>query len=489
MGLFSALLPGSIGAQEDAEGDVSDGGEAGRRLHLLEQEIARERERADASLMADLETIRGLEQDRRALAERLVDRQFRRKEVAARRQELDEARRTSERERSALAAAHLELMRAAQGMAEQIEAILAELPGWPVESAELARIDGLLSVSSPDGSTMSGVAELLAIGDRVHQAMMRVVLEVVEVRTVGGLAETVDLLSLGVLAHYYRAAPDRLAVALASPRDAAGYRWTETLPPGGSRSIGDAMDQLRDGPAGLLIASLPFDVTGKVRGDSVMFGDDTLSRLRSGGPVMLPIFLVATLAFTLILERAWVLQRQGGGFREGMASVLVACREGRGEAAELLCRAGRGVVPRTLAACLRRRREGESAMEVAAQEQLLHELPRLQRFLGGIAVLGSVAPLLGLLGTVTGMIRTFGAIQEHGRMGPGLLAAGISEALLTTAAGLAVAIPILLLHSLLSGRVDRALGEAERGATTLIRAVRDSEQDEAVPTRRDDRGG
>ena len=158
-----------------------------------------------------------------------------------------------------------------------------------------------------------------------------------------------------------------------------------------------------------------------------------------------------------------------------MAKLLAACREGRYADATKLCQR-RGVVGRTLTACLEARQRGTQAMEDGIQEQLLHELPRLQRFLGGIAVLGGVAPLLGLLGTVTGIIQTFGVIKVYRNTDPGLMAGGISEALVTTATGLVIAIVILLIHSLLSGRVEKLLGEAEKNAASLLNALAGREE-------------
>jgi biopolymer transport protein ExbB len=143
-----------------------------------------------------------------------------------------------------------------------------------------------------------------------------------------------------------------------------------------------------------------------------------------------------------------------------------------------------GLLGRVFAACLRRRAAGVHAMEDSIQEQLLHELPRLNRFLGGLAILAAVAPLLGLLGTVTGIIQTFGVIQAFGNANPGLMAGGISEALITTAAGLVIAIPILLVHSLLRGRVDRIVADAEMHAATLLNVVAHDGTPVAAPTLR-----
>ncbi len=110
-------------------------------------------------------------------------------------------------------------------------------------------------------------------------------------------------------------------------------------------------------------------------------------------------------------------------------------------------------------------------MEDGIEEQMLHELPRLQRFLGGIAVIGTVAPLVGLLGTITGIIKTFAVIRIHQDPSSSLLAGGISEALITTAAGLIIAIPVLLLHSLLSGQVERIISDTEEYAARLLNTL------------------
>jgi biopolymer transport protein ExbB len=90
-------------------------------------------------------------------------------------------------------------------------------------------------------------------------------------------------------------------------------------------------------------------------------------------------------------------------------------------------------------------------------EAVLRELPRLQRGLGTLAILAAVAPLLGLLGTVTGIIETFQSILLFGTGDPRLMSGGISQALVTTVMGLVVAIPILIVHSLLSARGNRLI--------------------------------
>ncbi|NMD36131.1 MAG: MotA/TolQ/ExbB proton channel family protein, partial [Planctomycetes bacterium] len=107
-------------------------------------------------------------------------------------------------------------------------------------------------------------------------------------------------------------------------------------------------------------------------------------------------------------------------------------------------------------------------MEEAVLAAVLKETPALERFLAMLAVLAGVAPLLGLLGTVMGMIATFDVIRVFGSGEPGLMAGGISEALVATATGLVIAIPILVFHSVFAGRADRILADVQRHGSSLV---------------------
>jgi biopolymer transport protein ExbB len=97
----------------------------------------------------------------------------------------------------------------------------------------------------------------------------------------------------------------------------------------------------------------------------------------------------------------------------------------------------------------------------------LKEMPRLERFLPTLGVLAAIAPLLGLLGTVTGMINTFQVITAVGTGDPRMMSGGISEALLTTQFGLTVAIPIMIIHHFLERRVDKIVGDMEEKGTAF----------------------
>jgi biopolymer transport protein ExbB len=112
------------------------------------------------------------------------------------------------------------------------------------------------------------------------------------------------------------------------------------------------------------------------------------------------------------------------------------------------------------------------AIEDAVGEAVLKETPRIERFGAAITVFAAVAPLLGLLGTVTGMITTFDVITEFGTGDPKLLAGGISEALITTKLGLMVAIPTLLIGTLLRGWAEAIQVNMERAALHVINLLK-----------------
>ncbi len=191
------------------------------------------------------------------------------------------------------------------------------------------------------------------------------------------------------------------------------------------------------------------------------------SLIVAGGPVMIPIILLSVLALGLILERIVAFTRVREPRADLLPWVLVELGKGRGAAvAEELSRSSspeaavlrEGVLARSTAP-----EERELRMQARAQK----ELARLERFLPWLSSLANVETLLGLLGTVTGMIRSFLALRISGIADPAVLAGGISEALITTAAGLVVAIPSLVTYHVLIQTVDRITARVETAATEL----------------------
>ncbi|RLB10513.1 MAG: MotA/TolQ/Exb proton channel, partial [Deltaproteobacteria bacterium] len=107
-------------------------------------------------------------------------------------------------------------------------------------------------------------------------------------------------------------------------------------------------------------------------------------------------------------------------------------------------------------------------LEDRLQEAILNEIPALERFLSTIIILAEISPLLGLLGTVTGIINTFHVITLYGTGDPRIMSSGISEALVTTMLGLMVAIPVMFFHTLLSTKVENMISRMEKAAISFV---------------------
>lgn len=200
----------------------------------------------------------------------------------------------------------------------------------------------------------------------------------------------------------------------------------------------------------------------------------------SGGPVLVAIVAVSLYALYVFLARFFKLSRERVDSERLMGRVNAAVRERDLDAALAACEAHGGPVARVLRAALMRLPYGRSAVEAAFQEASLEEEQRLARGIRPLATVAQIAPLMGLLGTVTGMIVAFAEISSQGTGNPAALADGIGQALVTTAAGLIVAIPTLIGQNVLASRVDGILLEVERRREELM-----GEVVQAVATRRD----
>ncbi len=204
--------------------------------------------------------------------------------------------------------------------------------------------------------------------------------------------------------------------------------------------------------------------------------------LASGGPILVAIALISLYAVYLFVQRALKLARETVDAGPLMEKVNAAVRDRDLELALAACEADRGPVARVLHAALLRLPYGRSAVEAAFQEASLLEEQTLTRGLRPLATIAQIAPLLGLLGTVTGMIIAFAEISQQGTGNPAALADGIGQALVTTAAGLIVAIPTLIGQNYLSSRVDAILLEIDRRREELMANVV-----QAVASRREER--
>jgi len=190
--------------------------------------------------------------------------------------------------------------------------------------------------------------------------------------------------------------------------------------------------------------------------------DSVFDMVLNGGPLMIPIALCSVIAVAYVVERS-IRLRPGelGSKRYGERIVALLNNDGPAKALEA-CQRESKPLGRVLGAALRRSKSPTLEMEQAAQDAGAREVKRLNANLRPLLIIGMLTPLLGLLGTVWGMIQAFSNIALQDGLGkPELLATGISQALVTTAAGLAVAIPTQAAHFWLKGRVERFVRRTE----------------------------
>jgi biopolymer transport protein ExbB len=188
-----------------------------------------------------------------------------------------------------------------------------------------------------------------------------------------------------------------------------------------------------------------------------------------GGPLMWPILLASVVALAVAIERALVLRRGKVIPETTVRQVLQLVGEGKITESREVCRHDGGSFARIARAGLDWWDHGPEAVREAIEDAGRREAPKLMRALGVVGTVASISPLLGLLGTVVGMIQVFATISVTGPgQGQGL-SAGISEALLTTAFGLSVAIPALIIYNMLTSRAERLILDIEGACHDMLR--------------------
>lgn len=188
----------------------------------------------------------------------------------------------------------------------------------------------------------------------------------------------------------------------------------------------------------------------------------------SGGPIGWVIVMLGGVAVFLILIRSYLLRANGANTKQLTDQIIQQLASGELEVAKKSCEDDSSAIGRVLHYTLRHLKDDRDHMEGIVYEAILQESGPLDRFGPAILVIASIAPLLGLLGTVTGMIETFDMITEFGTGDPKLLSEGIAIALVTTELGLIVAIPTLLLGSLLSSWARNIKRDMEHSALRII---------------------
>jgi len=215
------------------------------------------------------------------------------------------------------------------------------------------------------------------------------------------------------------------------------------------------------------LAALPLDADNSLSKQQAVNGRSFEQWLRAGRFFIWPIMGVLLTGLWIAAERVIQLVR-GRIDPARVQAILALLRAGdQGAAARLVVDQG-NPLDRILSQGIQALGLSRVAREAVLESSMLAEAPRLQRGMGLLMVLASIAPLLGLLGTVTGMIDMFSVIASHGSGNAKSLSGAISEALITTQAGMIVAVPLLLIHAILSRLVERRLMSLEEGATALL---------------------
>lgn len=199
--------------------------------------------------------------------------------------------------------------------------------------------------------------------------------------------------------------------------------------------------------------------------------DFNMSLMQQGGPMMWVLLAVSLFGFIIFIERTLFLHRgqiRTSQFLEGIRNLV---KRGRRLEALTLCEDMPGPIPGIIKAILMQVGSSEAKMRQAAEEAALIEIPTLERRIGSIAAIARIAPLLGLLGTVLGMIQAFFGVSMSGTTGYptfGLLLGGVGQALLSTAFGLMICIMAHIAHHFLHGRVRALVHDMEYTGHDLI---------------------
>lgn len=198
------------------------------------------------------------------------------------------------------------------------------------------------------------------------------------------------------------------------------------------------------------------------------FQSGLIEFFQKGGTFMWGLLALSIIGVAVIIERWITLHKARADVRKLMERIVGALKKGRLDDALEVCASMRGPIPQILHAGLRQAKKGTVAVEKAIETAGIIEMSFLERGLIILATVANVAPLLGFLGTVSGMISAFEAIAQAEQVSAKLVASGISEALITTMSGLVIAIPTQVAHNLFVQRIDRFVVEMEDSAAELV---------------------
>lgn len=194
--------------------------------------------------------------------------------------------------------------------------------------------------------------------------------------------------------------------------------------------------------------------------------------MQKGGPIMWPILLCSVISFAIVIERLVRIRQEQIDTKSFMEQISKSLKRNKIMEALDLCDRTGGPIAAILKAGILKHDRPRNEIREAIEDASIHEVPRLERNLPVLSTVAQVAPLLGLLGTVTGLVKAFQVIESKATVlnpvNPGDLAGGIWEALLATTFGLCVAIPTYVAYNYLVSRVDGFVLDMERSATDLM---------------------
>jgi biopolymer transport protein ExbB len=202
-----------------------------------------------------------------------------------------------------------------------------------------------------------------------------------------------------------------------------------------------------------------------------------------GGLFMYPILFCSIVALAIFMERMWVLRRKHIISDEFILSVEELLKEQKVSEAISMCQNDMSSISKIFLAGLKNIEKGMWPVKEAIEERGSREATILEKNAGILSTIANLTPLLGLLGTVSGMIKTFNAISVQGIGNPAPLAGGIAEALITTAAGLSIAIPTLVCYRFLKDKADSLIFEMEESSIRVVELMENFGQSNEEPNK------
>jgi biopolymer transport protein ExbB len=253
------------------------------------------------------------------------------------------------------------------------------------------------------------------------------------------------------------------------------FVWRADLAQDYNRKLASAIS---DAAQGKTRVTLPIDVlqykslgSGFVKGEEETLVKSFTSWFKAGGVTLYPLFAVGIFSLLMILERLIYFARKNTNAAAFTARFLKLAESRRWKEAQDLCASSGSALARTLGAVAAHGEGTREAAEKAVREAMLREVPALEKRLPMIAAMGAAAPLLGLLGTVSGLVTLFKVLNQLGANDPKVLAGGISEALINTETGLAIAIPVLLMHGFLNEKLDTMNATLSSSALEVLNKI------------------